>query len=468
MSHFVRASKYRHVFAETPKPETCFTNIPTSSTLGEQNYIKGNTKYMAVGIQGGGGQFAILPYDTPKRFDRDSPVVSGHTKAVLDFDFSPFHEQIIASCSEDCTIKIWGIPEGGLTTKLKVPLVDLRGHARKVTLLRFHPTANNVLASVSSDTQIKLWDIEKSYEMSTFKDHSQIIQDIVWDHFGKMFATTSKDKFIRICDSRASIVAQSVPKAHEGARSTKLTYLGSKDLLVSVGFTRQSQRQMKLWDPRQLATEIKRIDIDQASGVLMPFYDEDTQILYLAGKGDGNIRYYEFVDENPWCFPISEYRSMTPAKGMAMVPKRGLNISKCETARLLKLTSNSVEPLSFVVPRKADSFQDDIYPPTFAGVPSLTADEWLSGIDKEPVTMDLSPGAKKPALPQPFKKSYEAFIGTGESTKAPFHTPASSIISDSDASIIAELDSELKAAHARIRLLEKIMKDSGMDVPHKS
>lgn len=37
---------------------------------------------------------------------------------------------------------------------------------------------------------------------------------------------------------------------------------------------------------------------------------------------------------------------------MAMIPKRGCDVMKCETARLLKLTSNSIEPLSFVVPRK--------------------------------------------------------------------------------------------------------------------
>ena len=34
----------------------------------------------------------------------------------------------------------------------------------------------------------------------------------------------------------------------------------------------------------------------------------------------------------------------------------------CETARLLKLTANSVEPLSFHVPRKSEAFQEDIFP----------------------------------------------------------------------------------------------------------
>lgn len=59
---------------------------------------------------------------------------------------------------------------------------------------------------------------------------------------------------------------QSVSMAHEGARSSKLTFLGTKEKLVSVGFTKQSQRQFKIWDPRNLTKEVKRMDIDQAAG----------------------------------------------------------------------------------------------------------------------------------------------------------------------------------------------------------
>lgn len=58
------------------------------------------------------------------------------------------------------------------------------------------------------------------------------------------------------------------------------------------------------------------------------------------------------TDGTPYAFPINEYRSTTAAKGMTMIPKRGLDIEKCETARFLKLTSNAVEPLHVYVPRK--------------------------------------------------------------------------------------------------------------------
>ncbi|CAM9674454.1 unnamed protein product [Discosporangium mesarthrocarpum] len=304
---------------------------------------------------------------------------------------------------------------------------------------------------------VKLWDIEKGDEINTLQDaHSQLIQDIVWDHFGKSYATTCKDKSIRIVDARTpSVAQQTVPMAHEGARSSKLTFLGTKEKLVSVGFTKQSQRQFKVWDPRNLGSEIKRIDIDQAAGVILPFYDEESSLLYLAGKGDGNIRYYECVDENPWCFAISEFRSTTAAKGMAMVPKRGLDVMKCETARLLKLTSTSVEPLSFIVPRKSDAFQDDLFPPTFSGQPSHTADQWLAGSNKPPKTMDLRP--RPPGSSGALGDGGAgAALGAVKKKAAAFTTPLKSA---------KELQRELDTAKARVALLEKVIKDNGLRVP---
>lgn len=77
---------------------------------------------------------------------------------------------------------------------------------------------------------------------------------------------------------------QSKPDAHEGTKASKAVYLGNRDYLLTVGFTRQSQRQLKIWDTRNLETEVKALEIDQAAGVIMPFFDPDTNLLYLAGK----------------------------------------------------------------------------------------------------------------------------------------------------------------------------------------
>ena len=101
----------------------------------------------------------------------------------------------------------------------------------------------------------------------------------------------------------------------------KLAYMGLQDPhnFVSVGFDHISRRQLKLWDTRNTAKEVFLIDIDTASGAIMPFFDPDTCVLYLAGKGDGNIRYYEV--RSGQIHPLSEFRSTSSTKGLGFVPK---------------------------------------------------------------------------------------------------------------------------------------------------
>jgi len=124
----------------------------------------------------------------------------------------------------------------------------------------------------------------------------------------------------------------------------------------------------------------------------MPFFDIDNNILYLGGKGDGNIRYYEVVDEAPYIHYLTEFKTNTPQRGLCLVPKRALSVSECEIARILKLGVKTIEPISFQVPRKSDVFQDDLYPDCFSGDPSLSASEWIGGKDADPKTVSLSVG----------------------------------------------------------------------------
>jgi coronin-1B/1C/6 len=51
MSSFVRSSKFRHVFCDPARPDTTFQNLRLSTVTGEQNYIKANPLFFAVGLQ---------------------------------------------------------------------------------------------------------------------------------------------------------------------------------------------------------------------------------------------------------------------------------------------------------------------------------------------------------------------------------------------------------------------------------
>ena len=377
----------------------CHFSPGLCSASGDHNYIKGNTKFFAVSIQSGGGSLAVIPHEATGKRPSSYPMIHGHKASVLDFDFSPFHEHVIATTSEDCTVKVWGIPEGGLTDNLDDPLVSLAGHLRKTTLAAFHPTAENVLASVGGDHVVKIWDLNAGEARTTVEGHGKLIQDAQWSYTGAVLATACKDKKIRLNDPRTG-AAGATTQAHEGGKPFKICWLGRSDKLVSVGFTRDSKRQIRLWDPKKMDECVTTVKIDQASGVIMPFYDEGTNLLFLAGKGDGNVRYFEMVDEAPWAYNINEYRSAGSAKGMAVMPKRAVDVHRCEIARFLKLTRDAVEPLSFILPRKSDMFQPDIFPDCYAGIAAATADEFFAGKDAAPPLVSMAPDANKGGSPK--------------------------------------------------------------------
>ncbi|CAJ1049308.1 coronin-2B isoform X1 [Xyrichtys novacula] len=147
-----------------------------------------------------------------------------------------------------------------------------------------------------------------------------------------------------------------------------------------------------------LSMPIVEEDIDGLSGLLFPFYDADTHMLYLAGKGDGNIRYFEITTEKPYLQYLMEFRSPAPQKGLGVMPKHGLDVGACEVFRFYKLVTlkGLIEPISMIVPRRSDTYQEDIYPMTAGTEPALSASEWLSGINRDPVLMSLKEGYKRP------------------------------------------------------------------------
>lgn len=50
------------------------------------------------------------------RIPPDHPLVGGHKGPVLDIAWDPFNDNVIASGSEDCVVKVWQIPDYGLVT----------------------------------------------------------------------------------------------------------------------------------------------------------------------------------------------------------------------------------------------------------------------------------------------------------------------------------------------------------------
>lgn len=394
MTTIVRASKFRHVFGTPYRREDSYENVQAQIAASEVNHIDVNSKYIAVAWKTGGGAIACLPWSQTGKLppSSDIPLFAGHTAEIIDFKFAPFDDSLIATSSADCTVKLWQIPEGGLKENTSTPLLDLNGHMKKVTNIEFNPTADNVMLSVGYDNLVKIWDLSQGVEKSSYEGHPDQIQCASWNYDGSLIATTCKDKMLRIVDPRGNSASPSYP-SHQGTKGSRCLFLGKSGKLLTTGFSKKSDRQFGIWDPRRMEEALSMVDIDQSSGSFMPFYDEDTQVLYLAGKGDTNIRYFEIQDDAPYQFFLSQYSGKEPQKGVGMIPKRSCDVSKCEISRFVVLSAAGITPVSFTVPRKGDQFQEDIYPDSNTGEAQVTSAQWFAGESKPPAYGTMRPGA---------------------------------------------------------------------------
>jgi coronin-1B/1C/6 len=251
----------------------------------------------------------------------------------------------------------------------------------------FNPAAENVLASASGDFTIRLWDIEAGSSKLKL-GLGDVVQSLSWSADGSLLVTTSRDKKLRIWDVRQQRPAQEV-QSHTGGKNSRAVWMGEHDRVATTGFSRMSDRQLALWDIKASREPIGGFQmLDSISGVCMPFWDEGTQCLYLAGKGDGNIRYYEY--ENDKFEYLSEYKSADPQRGVGFVPKRGVNMHDNEVMRAYKTVNDAyIEPISFIVPRRAEAFQQDIYPPAAGLRPAMSSGDWFGGKTALPPKVDM-------------------------------------------------------------------------------
>ncbi|XP_012878699.1 PREDICTED: coronin-2A [Dipodomys ordii] len=338
-----RSSKFRHVFGKAASKENCYDSVPITRSVHDNHFCAVNPHFIAVVTEcAGGGAFLVIPLHQTGKLDPHYPKVCGHRGNVLDIKWNPFNDFQIASCSEDATIKIWDIPKQLLTRNLTTYSKELVGHARRVGLVEWHPTAANILFSAGYDYKVMIWnlDTKESVIMSPVKTiacHQDVILSMSFNTNGSLLATTCKDRKIRVLDPRLGTVLQEA--SYKEHRANKVLFLGSMKKLLSTGTSRWNNRQMVLWNQPHL------------SGVM---------------------------------------------------PKRGLDVSSCEIFRFYKLitTKSLIEPVSMIVPRRSESYQEDIYPPTAGAQPSLSAQEWLSGMNKDPVLMSLRPGSQL-LSPQP-------------------------------------------------------------------
>jgi coronin-7 len=278
------------------------------------------------------------------------------------------------------------------------------------------------------------------------------ITNLSFNYDGSAYALACKDNVVRIVDPRLGPGAAVVSRSAAGALGRNLRVEWCSDgssacsalLTVSVG--NSAMRTVNLWDPRNWSAPLHSRSIDTAAGQLYPMYDASAGVCYIVGKGDSIIRAFEInllrtegegesgaksgggsssgsgsgalstTCEKAVDFPAAADRSTFT--GVCMLPKSTCDIRAIECARLLKLTTTGVVPVSITLPR-ADHlkqyFQDDIFRPARSATQSRRPGDfraWLRGSeggegegDISPIMQSLQPADMTPLSQKPVEEA---------------------------------------------------------------
>ncbi|XP_055597731.1 coronin-7 isoform X2 [Uranotaenia lowii] len=389
-----KASKYKNAAPIVPKPEVCIRDICVGSYQTYGNNIAASAAFIAFNWEHAGSSVAVLPIDDCGRKSKTMPLLHAHSDTVTYLDFSPFHDGLLATGSQDCLVKVWHIPEKGLENSISNPECSFSTKQRRVETVGFHPTADCLLYSTAVGC-VSLWDLTCQQESFSNNQHPEVIQSLSWKLDGKICATSCKDKMVRILDPRAESPITMIAESHQSIKDSRVVWLGDQNRILTTGFDAARLRQVLIRDLRNFSTPEKTLELDCSTGILMPLLDADTNMLFLAGKGDTTISYLEVTDKDPYLIEGIRH-SGEQTKGACLVPKRALRVMEGEVNRIMQLTSNSVIPIMYQVPRKTyRDFHSDLYPDTNGFKTELTATQWLNGVNISVPKISLDPAKRE-------------------------------------------------------------------------
>ncbi|NWQ71022.1 CORO7 protein, partial [Neopipo cinnamomea] len=329
------SSRFRHAQGRVLHRDSHLTNLRGLSltTPGECDGFCANHQRVALPLLTAGGQIAVLELSKPGRLpDMAVPTIQ-NSVAVADLSWDPFDLRRLAVAGEDAKIRMWRIPEGGLQETLQEPEAILQGHTEKIYSIRFHPVASDLLVSSSYDMTVRIWDLSAEQEVLCLQGHTDQIFSMAWSPDGKKLATVSKDGRIRLYEPRCSPQPQQEGPGPEGGRGARLVWVCGGNYLLVSGFDSRSERRILLYRAQALPEgPLSILGLDTAPSTLLPFYDEDTSVVFLTGKGDTRVFLYEVTPEPPYFLECNSFTSNEPHKGFVFLPKTTCEVREVEFA----------------------------------------------------------------------------------------------------------------------------------------
>lgn len=391
-------SKFRHVETISgTKAHKVFTNLRNVNTRlpPDSNGCCASGQFVAVPLSGPAGIIGIYNVDEPTKLD-DGVMDGIFNKAqVTDLQWNPFDDSQLAVGTDCGVVNIWQLKVDDGPRSEMLPAMTLKIGGEKIVVLRWHPLAAGLLTIALSNNTIELWNVPSGRLLHRISSHSGGILSMAWSADGRRLASVGKDAALFIHEPNvAEDKIYHREKVLESTRAARVLFACDDRLIIVVGLTKSSSRQIQLYDATTFDLRpVYSQQIDSATQPLVPHYDYDTNILFLSGKGDRIVNMFEVTYDSPYLLPLTNYVAAAGAQTIAFHNKKRCNVMAVEFQIGWRLTEKTLEQLTFRVPRvKKDAFQSDLFPDALiTWEPVTTADEWMAGADVAPLFRSLKP-----------------------------------------------------------------------------
>lgn len=214
---------------------------------------------------------------------------TGHSNAVGSIACSRMKQQFVVSGSQDCTVKVWDLPEttGAEGVMMMKARSTERAHEKDVNSVCVSPN-DKLLASGSQDRTAKLWALSDLRLLGVCRGHRREVWSVQFSPVDQILGSASADGSVRIW----SIQDFSCLKTFEGhdASVLKIIFVSRGTQLVSSG----SDGLVKLWTIK--TNECVRT-LDAHQDKVWALHGGCRDELMVTGSADSTITVWKDVTE---------------------------------------------------------------------------------------------------------------------------------------------------------------------------
>lgn len=215
------------------------------------------------------------------RSTRCQAVLTGHNGAVHDLVLSPYN-QILASGSEDHTLRLWRLPSGEC-------FKTLEGHSGEVWGVAISPDGR-LLVSGSDDNSLRLWRLPDGLTLQTWQNVAGTVNALAISPDGQLLASGGGDHSVRLWklpqgQALKTLAAHTAPVIH-------LAFSPDGRLLASAG----RDQTIRLWRlPEGILHQTLTGHTASVNGLVV----SPDSLLLASGSLDKTIRLWRLPDGKP-------------------------------------------------------------------------------------------------------------------------------------------------------------------------